>query len=78
MTRLFVRRWLPLGLAIAAVSLVVDQNTGDETGPPYHDPLINQISFFVFFGTCLLLVATTAVVIGLSIRRHFKGDATPG
>jgi len=66
-----------LGLAVAVVSLIVDQNTGDETGPPYHDPLINQIAFFVFFGTCVLLVAAAAVVVGLSVRRYFRRDGKP-
>jgi hypothetical protein len=37
--------WIAAVFVVAAVDLVVDRTTGDETGPPYDDPLINQIAF---------------------------------
>ncbi len=47
--------WIAAAFVVAVVSLVIDQNTGDTTGPPYHDSLLNQSAFFVFFATILFL-----------------------
>jgi hypothetical protein len=33
--------WIASTFVLGAVALVVDRTTGDETGPPYDDPLIN-------------------------------------
>jgi len=52
-----LRRWIPAAFAVSAISLVVDQNTGDTTGPPYSDSLLNQAAFFVFFAASILFLA---------------------
>ena len=48
---------------LAVVSLIVDQNTGDTTGPPYHDSVLNHVAFFTFFATALVFVILVAVVL---------------
>ena len=51
-----LRLWMAGAFAVAVVSLIIDQNTGDTTGPPYHDSLLNQAAFFVFFGAMILFL----------------------
>ena len=61
--------WFGVVLIAALISLVVDQTTGDTTGPPYHDPLINQVAFFVFIATIPTLVVLAAVALVGFVRR---------
>ena len=51
-----LRVWIAAVFVVAVISLVIDQNTGDTTGPPYNDSLLNQAAFFVFFGTTILFL----------------------
>jgi hypothetical protein len=60
--------WIAMVLVVAAVALTVDRTTGDETGPPYDDPLINQIAFVVFIGATLVFVALWVIVFVRWIR----------
>lgn len=46
--------WIGVVLLIAVAAFAVDRTTGDETGPPYDDPLLNKIAFVVFIGATLL------------------------
>lgn len=53
-------RQLPILIAavfvVAVVSLVLDLNTGDTTGPPYDDPLLNVVFFYTFWVSTVILV----------------------
>jgi len=60
--------WIAMVFVVAAVALAVDRTTGDETGPPYDDPLINQIAFVVFIGATLVFVALCVIVFVRWIR----------
>jgi len=60
--------WLGVVLLVALVSFVVDQTTGDKTGPAYHDPLINQVAFFIFWATIPILI----VLVGVALVRFFR------
>ncbi len=55
------RRHLPILIAavfvVGVVSLVVDQNTGDTTGPPNDDLLLNVISFYTFLASLVTFEA---------------------
>ena len=48
----------------------LDRTTGDETGPPYDDPLINKIAFVVFIGATLLFVALCGIALVRRISRR--------
>ena len=63
-----LRFWIAMVFVVAAVALAVDRTTGDETGPPYDDPLINQIAFVVFIGATLIFVALCVIVFVRWIR----------
>ena len=63
------RFWIGVVLLIAVVAFAVDRTTGDETGPPYDDPLINKIAFFVFIAATLLFVALCGIALVRRIRR---------
>jgi hypothetical protein len=70
------RRQLPLLIAavllVAVVSLVVDQNTGDTTGPPYDDSLLNVASFCTFLVSMVIFVGLC--IVGLVVwLRHRLG-----
>ena len=39
---------IPTVFVVAVVSRVVDVNTGDTTGPPYDDSLLNKVFFYTF------------------------------
>lgn len=68
-----LRIWIPAVFMVAVISLIIDQNTGDTTGPPYNDSLLNKASFFVFFGAMILF-------LGLSIfalARWTRGRLAP-
>src|SRR6266540_2098715 len=60
---------------VAAGALAVDRTTGDETGPPYDDPLINQIAFFVLIGAVLVFVALCAITFARWIRARGSARA---
>jgi hypothetical protein len=62
--------WIGLVLFNAVVALAVDQTTGDETGPPYDDPLINKIAFGVFIGATLFFVALCGIALVRRISRR--------
>ena len=62
--------WIGLVLVVAVVAFAVDQTTGDETGPPYDDPLINKIAFLVFIGATLLFVALCGIALVRRISRR--------
>lgn len=51
-----LRLWIAGAFVVAVVSLIIDQNTGDTTGPPYNDSLLNQAAFFIFFGAMILFL----------------------
>jgi hypothetical protein len=63
--------------ALAIVSFIVDQNTGDTTGPPYHDSLLNHIAFFVFFGSAVafVLLATFTVIAWTYARSRSRATS---
>ncbi|MDP9295106.1 MAG: hypothetical protein M3O88_00230 [Actinomycetota bacterium] len=63
--------WFGVVLLVALISLVVDQTTGDATGPPYHDPLINQVAFFIFLAT----IPTMLVLAGVAVTRFVRRPA---
>ena len=70
--------WIALAVVLGAVALAVDRTTGDETGPPYDDPLINKLAFYVFIGTTLVLVVLCVIAVVRQIRisgqlRHRSG-----
>jgi NhaP-type Na+/H+ or K+/H+ antiporter len=55
---------------VAVVSLIVDQNTGDTSGPPYHDSLLNHAAFFAFFGSAAAVgILAVIALIGWVYRR---------
>jgi len=62
--------WIVGVFAIALVSFVVDQNTGDTTGPPYHDSLLNQAAFFVFAGTTIIFLGLCVFSLAGWIRHR--------
>lgn len=62
--------WIGVVLLIAVFAFAVDRTTGDETGPPYDDPLINKIAFVVFIGATLLFVALCGVALVRRISRR--------
>ena len=66
--------WIALAFVLGAVALAVDQTTGDETGPPYDDPLINDLAFFVFIGAIVVFVAlcVIAVVRQIGVRVQLR------
>ncbi|MDP9225838.1 MAG: hypothetical protein M3P18_18760 [Actinomycetota bacterium] len=51
-----LRVWIGAVFCLAVISLIVDQTTGDTTGPPYHDSLLNQAAFFVFFAAVIVFL----------------------
>ena len=65
-------RQLPILFAavfvVGVVSLVVDRNTGDATGPPYDDSLLNVVSFYTFLVSLVTFVGLCTV--GLVWLRH--------
>jgi hypothetical protein len=66
--------WIVGVFAIALAGLFVDQTTGDTTGPPYHDSLMNQVAFFVFFGaTVVFLGLCVFALAGWTRRRRSHG-----
>ena len=69
--------WIVVSLVIAIVSRVIDVNTGDTTGPPYHDSLFNQCAFFVFLGTTLILFALCALALARWIRYRLRNQRGP-
>jgi hypothetical protein len=68
------RRYLPLLIAavfvVAVVSLVVDQNTGDTTGPPYNDSLLNVVSFCTFLVSVVTFVGLCVVGLVVWLRQR--------
>ena len=62
--------WIGLVLLLAVVAFAVDRTTGDETGPPYDDPLINWIAFAVFIGATLLFVTLCGMALVRWISRR--------
>ena len=64
--------WIALVFVLGAVALAVDQTTGDETGPPYDDPLINDIAFFVFLGAIVVFVALCVIAVVRQIRARVQ------
>ncbi len=53
---------------LGAVAFAVDRTTGDESGPPYDDPLINKLAFYLFIGATLVLVALCFIAVVRQIR----------
>ena len=69
-----LRFWIAVVFVVAVVSLVVDLNTGDTTGPPYHDSLFNHFAFFIFWGSTVVLFALCVfAVLRWVFRRLPKG-----
>ena len=68
--------WIAAAFAVALVAFVVDQSTGDETGPPYDDPLINKIAFGVFMGAMLLFVVLCAIALVRRIAARGASDSS--
>ena len=66
--------WIAAAFVVAVASLVVDQNTGDTTGPPYDDSLLNQAAFFVFFGAAFLMLVLCVVALVRWIRCRVTED----
>ena len=62
--------WIGVVLSVAVVAFAVDRTTGDETGPPYDDPLINKIAFGVFIGATLFFVALCGIAVVRRISRR--------
>ncbi|MEK6273420.1 MAG: hypothetical protein AABM42_12390 [Actinomycetota bacterium] len=60
--------WIALAFVVGVVALAVDRTTGDETGPPYDDPLINKLAFYVFIAAALALVALSVIAVVRQIR----------
>jgi hypothetical protein len=63
-----LRVWIAAAFVVAVVSLVIDQNTGDTTGPPYHDSLLNQSAFFVFFAATILFLGLSVFAFARLVR----------
>ena len=57
-------------ILVAVAALIVDQTTGAKTGPPYHDPLVNQIAFFVLFATVPVIAVLAFVMLVRFVRRR--------
>ncbi len=70
------RRHLPILIAavfvVGVVSLVVDRNTGDTTGPPYDDSLLNVISFYTFLASLVIFVGLCIVGAVVWLRHVFS------
>jgi len=58
--------------ALAVVSFVVDQNTGDTSGPPYHDSVLNHVAFFAFFATAVAVVVLVAFVLARFVYKRLR------
>ena len=69
------RRRLPALIAavfvVAVVSLVVNQNTGDTTGPPYDDSALNVASFYTFLVSLVIFVGLCGVGLVVWLRHRF-------
>ncbi len=69
------RRQLPFLIAavfvVAVVSLVVDLNTGDPTGPPYDDSLLNVVSFYTFLASTVIFGGLCVVGLVVWFRYRF-------
>lgn len=65
-----MRFWTEPVLLVALVSFAVDQTTGDRTGPPYNDSLLNHIAFFIFLATIVVLIALVLVAVARSVRHR--------
>lgn len=65
-----LRFWIGLVLLVALVSFAVDQTTGDTTGPPYNDSLLNHIAFFIFLATIVVLFALVLVAVVRLVRHR--------
>jgi hypothetical protein len=66
-----LRLWFAVLIAVSIVSFIVDRTTGAKTGPPYNDPLVNRIAFFIFLTTIPLFLVLGLVAIVRWIRgRH--------
>lgn len=63
-----LRLWIAATFVVAVSSFIVDQNTGDTTGPPYDDSLLNQAAFFVFFGAAFLMLGRCLIAFVRWIR----------
>ena len=68
-------RQLPILFAavfvVGVVSLVVDRNTGDTTGPPYDDSLLNVVSFYTFLASLVIFVGLCIVGLVVWLRHRF-------
>jgi uncharacterized membrane protein len=60
--------WIILLIVVAVVSFIIDQNTGDTTGPPFHDSFLNQGAFIIFFLSLPVLLVLVAIAVVQSIR----------
>ncbi len=57
---------------VAVVSLVVDQNTGDTTGPPYDDSLLNKVFFYTFLVSTIIFVGLCIVGLTGWLRHRWR------
>jgi ABC-type branched-subunit amino acid transport system permease subunit len=68
--------WIALCVVVAVVSFVVDQNTGDTTGPPYDDPYYNDAAFFAFWVSALAFGVLSALALWRWGRRTWGRNTT--
>jgi hypothetical protein len=68
--------WIGLSIAVAVASLVIDQNTGDTTGPPYHDPVYNTAAFLIFWISATAFVVLSGLAVWRWARRPSGRDTS--
>ena len=62
---------IPTVFVVAVVSRVVDLNTGDTTGPPYDDSLLNKVFFYTFLVSTIIFVGLCIVGLARWLRHRF-------
>ena len=62
--------WIVLALLVAVASFVIDQNTGDTTGPPYDDPAYNFAAFLIFNVSAVAFLLLSVYALGRWVRRR--------
>jgi len=59
---------------LGAAAFAVDRTTGDETGQPYDEPLINKLAFYLFPGRrwCSSPLCFIAVVRQIRVKLQLR------